>query len=87
MQTLFLQQKTTIMEAVMKYNHHIDPRKDIPYDMSDDCILSKDGVNPVTYDPEREWGKNKVNYDGFHLDFPGAVPPAYFPGYPGWPYD
>lgn len=59
------------------------PRHDIPYDMADETILSEDGVNPVSHDPELEWGKNSTDNDGFALNFPGTVPPYYFPGHPG----
>ena len=63
-----------------------NPGKKYPYEMTDETVSSGENLNPATYDPEREWGKNSTNYDGFHLDFPGQVPPAYFPGYPGRPY-
>lgn len=62
-----------------------DPRHDLPYDMADETILSEDGVNPVSHDPERDWGKNTIDGSGFAITFPGAVPPYYFPGYPGDP--
>lgn len=55
-----------------------------PADMADDTIMSADGVNPVAKDEEGEETKNGPE-DGMDIYFPGAIPPAYFPGFPGGP--
>ncbi len=55
-----------------------------PYDMADDTVLSPDGVNPVAKDDETPEAKNGYS-DGMGIDFPGIIPPAYFPGFPGGP--
>jgi len=74
-------------EMSMTRPNEPNPHSEIPHDFSPDTVMSADHVNPATYDPEREWGKHQPDRNGFRLDFPGAVPPAYFPGYPGWPFD
>lgn len=55
-----------------------------PSDMADDTILSADGVNPVYRDDENPEAKNSYD-DGIDIIFPGVIPPAYFPGFPGGP--
>lgn len=55
-----------------------------PDDMADDTVISGDGVNPVSRDEERSDPRNGLD-DGMDIHFPGVVPPAYFPGYPGMP--
>lgn len=63
----------------MEYDNY-----DKPYDMADDAILSGDGVNPVAKDDERPDAENVLD-EGIDIHFPGVVPPAYFPGFPGGP--
>jgi len=67
----------------MFYPEMTDPKIEKPSDMADHTMISSDGINPVAYDPEREWGKNGTADTDFNLHFPGVIPPAYFPGYPG----
>ena len=55
-----------------------------PDDMADDTVLSPDGVNPVSRDDERPENRSGLE-DGLNVYFPGVVPPAYFPGFPGGP--
>ncbi len=55
-----------------------------PDDMADDTVLSPDGVNPVSRDDERPEVRNGLE-DGLGVYFPGVMPPAYFPGFPGGP--
>ncbi len=55
-----------------------------PDDMADDTVMSADGVNPISKDEERPEEKNVLD-DGLSLFFPGAIPPDYFPGFPGGP--
>lgn len=55
-----------------------------PYDMAYDTVLSADGVNPVAKDDEMPDADNGLD-DGMDIHFPGVVPPAYFPGFPGGP--
>lgn len=55
-----------------------------PYDMADETVLSADGVNPVIRDDENPETKNALE-EGIDIHFPGVVPPAYFPGFPGGP--
>ena len=54
-----------------------------PFDMAKDAILSGDGVAPVSRDAERPDGDAFQN--GMDITFPGVIPPAYFPGFPGGP--
>ena len=55
-----------------------------PADMADDTILSADGVNPIYKDDENPQAQNGYQ-DGMDIIFPGVIPPAYFPGFPGGP--
>lgn len=55
-----------------------------PLDMAEDAVLSADGVNPVAKDEENPEAKNGYE-DGLDIAFPGMIPPAYFPGFPGGP--
>lgn len=57
---------------------------DKPSDMADDTVMSGDGVNPVAKNDEDPRATDSYE-DGFNITFPGAVPPAYFPGFPGGP--
>lgn len=67
------------MEEMMKYKDH-----EKPFDMAEEAVLRPDGVNPVARDDERP--KQDGSFEnGFDIHFPGAIPPAYFPGYPGYP--
>ena len=67
------------MEVKMKIKDHGKP-----FDMAREAVLSPDGVNPVSHDGERP-DRDSSWENGFDIHFPGAVPPAYFPGYPGYP--
>lgn len=55
-----------------------------PLDMAEDAVLSADGVNPIAKDDENPDAKDGYE-DGIDIAFPGVVPPAYFPGFPGGP--
>ncbi len=55
-----------------------------PDDMAEDTVLSADGVNPIAKDEENPEAKNGAQ-DGMGIFFPGNIPPAYFPGFPGGP--
>ena len=55
-----------------------------PNDTADDTVMSQDGVNPVSKDDERIEAKDGLE-DGMNIFFPGPIPPAYFPGFPGGP--
>lgn len=55
-----------------------------PDDMADDTVISVDGVNPIAKDDENPNARNGYE-DGIDIEFPGVVPPAYFPGFPGGP--
>lgn len=55
-----------------------------PDDMAQDAVLSIDGVNPVSKNDEDPEAQNGYE-DGIDIVFPGVVPPAYFPGFPGGP--
>ncbi|MBQ7839593.1 MAG: hypothetical protein IJ390_03770 [Lachnospiraceae bacterium] len=72
----------------MEYDQNIFPAdefsQDKPFDMADDTVISPDGVNPVAKDEEDPEAKNGLE-DGIDIHFPGAIPPAYFPGFPGGP--
>lgn len=70
------------MRRAMEYMEH--NRSSKPDDMAEDSILSIDGVNPVSKDDENPEAKNGYE-DGIDIAFPGVVPPAYFPGFPGGP--
>lgn len=63
----------------MEYNY-----SDKPLDMADDAVISGDGVNPAAKNAENPETQNGYE-DGIDIKFPGAVPPAYFPGFPGGP--
>lgn len=54
-----------------------------PLDMAEDTVLSADSVNPISRDDEKP-AQNGYE-DGLDIAFPGVVPPAYFPGFPGGP--
>lgn len=56
-----------------------------PSDMADDTILSADGVNPIYRNDENPEAQNGYR-DGMEIAFPGFIPPAYFPGFPGRPF-
>lgn len=55
-----------------------------PSDMADDTVLSPDGVNPVSKDDETP-AESVLPGDGVGITIPGAIPPAYFPGFPNDP--
>lgn len=55
-----------------------------PFDMADDTVISGDGVNPVAKNDENPEAKDGYE-DGLDIKFPGVIPPAYFPGFPGGP--
>lgn len=64
-----------------------------PSDMADDTILSPDGVNPVSKNDETP-PESGISGDeaglpipggGIGITIPGAIPPAYFPGFPNGP--
>lgn len=57
---------------------------DKPSDMADDTVLSPDGVNPVSKNEEKP-PEDSVFDDMPGILIPGAVPPAYFPGFPNRP--
>lgn len=57
---------------------------EIPHDLADDTVISPDGVNPVAKNDERPEAENSLE-DGMNIFFPGPIPPAYFPGFPGGP--
>lgn len=59
-------------------------RSNKPDDMAEDSVLSIDGVNPVSKNDENPDAQNGYE-DGIDIAFPGVVPPAYFPGFPGGP--
>ena len=52
--------------------------------MADDAVISIDGVNPIAKDDENPGADNGYE-NGIDIAFPGVVPPAYFPGFPGGP--
>ena len=62
----------------------IDSENKKPDDMADDSVLSGDGVNPIAHDEELDMAYNSWE-DNVGIFFPGDIPPAYFPGYPGGP--
>lgn len=51
-----------------------------PSDMSPDSVMSMDGCNPVSRDSERERAYDRDDPLLFPDAFPGAIPPAWFPG-------
>lgn len=55
-----------------------------PSDMADDTVLSPDGVNPVSKNDEAA-PESGMPDDGMGITIPGAIPPAYFPGFPNGP--
>lgn len=55
-----------------------------PSDMADDTVLSPDGVNPVAKNDEKP-SESGIFDDVPGILIPGAVPPAYFPGFPNGP--
>ena len=61
------------------------PESDRPSDLADDCILSPDGVNPVSKNDEAPSEKNLFDDKIAVYPVPGATLPFYFPGYQG-PY-
>ena len=61
------------------------PESDRPSDLADDCILSPDGVNPVSKNDEAPSEKNLFDYKIAVYPVPGATLPFYFPGYPNQP--
>lgn len=58
------------------------PESDRPSDLADDCILSPDGVNPVSKNDEAPSEKNLFDDKIAVYPVPGATLPFYFPGYP-----
>ena len=61
------------------------PESDRPSDLADDCILSPDGVNPVSKNDEVPSEKNLFDDKIAVYPVPGATLPFYFPGYPNQP--
>lgn len=59
-----------------------DKKEQKPYDMAPEASLSGDGCNPVNRDKELDMAHEG---EGLDIHFPGVIPPAYFPGYPGGP--
>lgn len=55
-----------------------------PDDMADETVLSGDGINPVSRHDEHPVPDDTLE-NGINIAFPGAIPPAYFPGFPGGP--
>lgn len=55
-----------------------------PSDMADNTVLSPDGVNPVAKNDEKP-SESGIFDDVPGILIPGAVPPAYFPGFPDRP--
>lgn len=55
-----------------------------PADMADDTVLSADGVNPIAKNEEAPDAEDALD-DSMDIPFPGIIPPAYFPGFPGGP--
>ena len=61
------------------------PESDRPSDLADDCILSPDGVNPVSKNDEVPSEKDLFDDKIAVYPVPGATLPFYFPGYPNQP--